>query len=576
MTLRRARWRAGAWIGLILGAIAALWLNRWAILDANLHLLFDLNQAEYGFFSAIQPWLDTPVLELVSDPRSRARFFHDCRGVGNQVHGTLGLAGLALLALVQWFGAPLSTMTLKGMALAQSSAALTFWLVAFARSGVGLRVGLAFAGLFVLAPVVPLKLGMLYWGTHDTILMLAALWSSVVLPWIARPRPGLARLGVAGAVGGLLCLCNYALLMPVLGGLGWLVLESGRAARRRQGLWVLAGGLVAMGCMWLSVQQVLGTGWLDGLGYPRGLRTDHFLLLSGKQGQPFLHRTAALWDQWATWRDVVWPQAMRWAPGAEYGRYAQDAEQAVRVGLVVAGLVALGRWLVWPKSLAPRHRLAAFLGTYLMAAWVGTGVLSLDFGLARGVVTGIQPRYYAHLYPVAFGVLAVWVAGRGALIRGAVLGWVLWLGLWENQRLQDGVDKDVIARYDGARAFFVGETRRVPDVSRMPLADQSDAFIAGLSVIESLQHSRYWQWHRARDLAGAQIILQRFRHHLSAQRGGVPDDPEFWQGVGYALRVALPPSRARADVASFFPEHGEAVRQGYELPPLVWESYSSR
>ena len=174
---RPARPRAGG--RLVLAAFIGLVLvlaDRWLMLTSIGHLMFDVNQAEYGFLAAVIPWIPFHLWDIITDPGLRGRFFHDCVMVGNQVHGTLGMAGLATLWGAQLSGGPLSTGLIRGMALLQSSLALLLWCWGLGRSTRSPRVVLGFSLLWALAPTVPLKISLLWWGTHDTVTLVVSAW----------------------------------------------------------------------------------------------------------------------------------------------------------------------------------------------------------------------------------------------------------------------------------------------------------------------------------------------------------------------------------------------------------------
>ena len=67
-------------------------LDRWLILRGSVHLLYDLNDAEYGFFRVGRQFEETPIGQIFWDPATREQFLKTCRTVGNQVHGTLAIA----------------------------------------------------------------------------------------------------------------------------------------------------------------------------------------------------------------------------------------------------------------------------------------------------------------------------------------------------------------------------------------------------------------------------------------------------------------------------------------------------
>ena len=104
-------------------------MDRVWVLASSGHLFTDINPAEYGFLSVISDFLGRPALEQLSDPAARVELLHAFRLVGNQMHGTLGALGVAMLVWVQATGVVLGTGLLRGFALAQSTLTVLLWMV---------------------------------------------------------------------------------------------------------------------------------------------------------------------------------------------------------------------------------------------------------------------------------------------------------------------------------------------------------------------------------------------------------------------------------------------------------------
>lgn len=571
--------RAGrVFLAALLG-MAVVLASRLMVVASAGHLLFDANIAEYGYLRAIAPWIDVPLLDILRTPHLRSDFLHGCQRVGNQIHGSLGVAGLSTLVVVKLTGMPLSTTLIRGLGVVQSMLSLMLWCRALGTSTRSARVVFAFCLLWALAPLTFLKISMLWWGTHDTVTLLASAWAALLLPWMARPvRGGAAwgRAAVLGCVGGVLVLGNYAVLLPVVGGLGfWLGAGLLRAMvqrdRRELMLRLGAVGIVA-GMLLTTVQFILGSGVLDGLGYPNQLQFQHYLLLSGKSGQPFLHSVSTDWMDLSRWQALVWPVALRQSPGTAYGLYAQSAEASVRIGAMVMGAGLVLRWLWGLGRPTERGRGDAWIGAYLVLGVLAVGTLSLGTSPDVGGRASPQPRYFAHLYPFAMAVMAVVCAAPRrrllpAVLWPAVLVWPLWLGWFDQQRLLDvAVMRDRMVdgyRVEVAPLFWRVHGERPPPEGYLVWPHASDAFLEGYAVLENFQHRNYWRWLEPGDVANSREISNRLEMVLSPSS---PDDPDFARGVGVALRVLIPPSRSDVltSVMYSMPISHAHVLEGYE------------
>ncbi|MEC8422134.1 MAG: hypothetical protein VX000_00080, partial [Myxococcota bacterium] len=470
---RTARTGFGLVVAAAVGLCIVL-LDRWLVLTSAGHLMFDVNQAEYGYLAAVIPWIPVHMWEVLTNPGVRASFFRDCVMVGNQVHGTLGVAGLATLWGAQLSDGPLSTGLIRGLALLQSSLALLLWCWGLGRATRSWRVVLGFCLLWAVAPTVPLKISLLWWGTHDTVTLVASGWMALLLPWLARPGEGLGvvmRASILGAAGGLVTLANHSLLMPVAGGLlffGFVL--AMRAMERRDGrqlLWCLAAVATALAGHQLVMRGVLSTGFLEGLGYPRGISDEHFLGLSGKRGRSFLHEAGSGWRELSAWQSEVWPIAVRQSPGQSYGPSAATAEAVARLGAVALGLGLVARHIWRAARSVSGGGAAAFVGLYLPLAALATGLLALRFSPDLGGRAQPHPRYFAHIYPFAMAAvaLAAGLPGRLQRLRPLLLVWPLWLGAWDHAQLIDlTVVKDRIgtAPYEAAPLYFRARPGRLP------------------------------------------------------------------------------------------------------------------
>jgi hypothetical protein len=584
------------------------------VLRGSVHLLFDLNDAEYGFFRVAQQFESTALWQVLTDTGTRMQFLHECKTVGNQVHGTLGLAGLELLVAMKLFGADYSTMTLKTLALFNSSLALIFWMVALGRGLRSLWVPVAFAALFTLSGPIFTKLTLLFWGTHELVFMLHGLMICLLAGWISQPTgaPGsLARLFAVGVLAALLTLCNYSLLMPGLFAIGWLSMAGGVHSWRRTRspahllLIPLLGG-VALAGFFLTQSVVLSSMVLEGLGYPGQINWQHPFGLSGKGGQSFLFDFGGDWRDPQVWQSEVKPSALTMVPSTPPGAPGVGAEPWVRWSFfAAAGLCSLRGLWEWTRGWMGPSRsvhkplsgqpLSVFLSVYLMAGFLGITWLSLTKGLTTDSIEGIRPRYYAHLYPVAFAVLACWCCTRPRWIRLIPLGLVLSFGLRDQQQLM-GEDSQSIHRYDGVRAWLmskgdakpaknrrgevsatplecpdIGELARLlaeePSAERVAYGAASADFIRGTRILEAYQSHSYWKFRYPSELIQP-MHIQPLREFESAHKRCVgPPSEDWWRGVGYAYSILIPESRVHQfqEIQGHFRHGAEAMKTGYSL-----------
>ncbi len=556
-------------------------LDRLLVLASVGHLFTDVNPAEYGFLTVIADFSGRPVAEQLTDPHSRADLLHAFRLVGNQMHGTLGALGVVMLAWAQLTSAVLGTALLRGAALVQSTLTVALWLVGLWRATKSRRVLGMFTAVAVLGPPVWMSLNLLCWGTHETVGLVQAGLVAVALPWMAHPAAGgpqAVRALVLGGLTGLGILLNPALALPGVSATLGVALAAGvqRPSWRAVGLALLSAvlaGLLGLGVL----QAVLSTGWLDGLGYPRGLPFDRLTGLIGKNGGPLLHARSSNASEWALWAAEARAQAFLQAPTSAYGVHAELAESIARVGTLAAGVGAASLWLGKPKSHAAGSS-AVWVGLHLVGGFLATLWLTRHTSLDPTVPTGAPPRYFAHLYPFGFAALAVLVDARGAPVRRwlgwAIAAWVLWVGAFEHGRAIDPArlsptEARIALHYDGAAAWFTDRPAdRLPHAQR-PFPEESDDFRRGYAAITGLQSARYWSWTRPRDLARSpDQVADAFVRALRPS-AAVTDPRAYWRGVGAALRVAVPPSRM-PHAAAFWKRQGrwaDVIRGGYDAPP---------
>ena len=334
--------------------------DRWSILSSSVHLLYDLNDAEYGFFRVGFQYENTPLSQILFDPETRFGFLKACRTVGHQVQGTLAIAGMELLVAMKLFGAMYSTLTLKTLALFNSTVALICWCWALRRGLRSLWVPVAFALLFTFSGPIFTKLSMLFWGTHELVVLLHGGLLCLTATWIARPvnplRSSMRLFGI-GILAALLTLCNYSLLMPGLFTMGWLAAAGGLHWSQRHRSWTGLGWipvlfLVGLGGFFLTQSVVLRSMVLSGLDYPDRINWEHPFGLSGKvpkQGaqQPFLFEQGGNWLDSEKWSKEVVPNALPMTPTAPPNSAGAGPEIWVRWSILGAALWCSVSGSIW-------------------------------------------------------------------------------------------------------------------------------------------------------------------------------------------------------------------------------------
>ena len=564
----RAR-RAIPWM---LGGLVLLYvLERLAIALSSGHLLFHLDAGEYTPLRAVGPYLDRSTLALFLDPATRLDFFVACTAEphGPSITPTLVVAGGLVHFVSHHLGAPLGTITVRMLSLGISTATLVCWVWMLLRCGVGRSIARRFALLFLLAPPIFLKLNLIYWGSHELVVLVIAAVLCALVPWIREPAP--ARLALVQALcvglgGALLTVLHGILVVPAAFVGVWLALRAAAAAQREQG-WPAALGLGSalavigigsfLGGWWLLVQ--LPTMQAIGL-KPAFLANNDFSTIAGSS----LVGGASLWEGMM--------------PGDRFTSWAWIQEGPLWVGMLCALAVLI-------EARARRSRalngsvidepLVSFLAYYMLFAWIVIGAVPEELSETRYVVT---------LYPVSFALVAAWSLGPRPRLR-LVLPLVLMAAqvpthasLLELGQLDAGI------RYDGTRQFYVfdDEGEDTPPWRHTRLGGGSRAFALGMRVMREYQwNNSYWEWHtpaQARSL-DHETILARYLSEGEGVDLARVDIEEFFHGIGYAYRILLPPPYESQfeDLVGQHPDVSQAARTGYSMQPdeLRWREPSA-
>ncbi len=559
----RAR-RAIPWM--LVGLVLVYILERLAIGLSSGHLLFHLDAGEYTPLRAVGPYLDRSTLALFLDPAARLDFFVACTAEphGPSITPTLVLAGGLVHFVSHHLGAPLGTITVRMLSLGLSTATLLCWLWMLLRCGVGRSVARRFALLFVLAPPIFLKLNLIYWGSHELVVLVVAALLCALVPWIrepASPRLALAQALCVGLVGALLTVLHGILVVPAAFIGLWLALRAAAAALREQG-WPVALGLVSalaasgmgsfLGGWWMLVQ--LPTMQAIGL-EPAFLANNDFSIIAG----------APLAGGSSLWEGMM--------PGDRFTSWAWIQEGPLWVGIGCALAVLVEAHIRRRRGLSGRaidEPIFSFLACYMLFAWIVIGAVPEEFSETRYVVT---------LYPVSFALVAGWSLGSRPGLRLALPLVLMAVQVPTHAGLLQLRQLDAGLRYDGTQQFYVFDDKAedTPPWRYTRLGGGSRAFTLGMRVMREYQwNDSYWQWHtpaQARSL-DHEAILSRYLSEGEGVDLDRLDVEEFFHGIGYAYRILLPPPHEPIfeDLVGLHPDVAQAARRGYSMVPedLRW------
>ena len=542
---------------------------RLAIVHSTGHLLFHLDAGEYGIFRGLRLFLATPVQDILFDHEVRFRFGLAMVTTGDTgLHVSLVLAGLMTHIAVTELDWPVATLTLRHLGLGVSTAAFLLWLVRLWRSADdGGALARRFALLWLVAPPLFMKVTVLFWGTHEQVVFWYALFLVLLGGWIGKPQ-GLAgsllRALTVGALGAALMAINTSLILPASFFGVWIALEATRRSWRERGrVWgaLSLGALAAAGVggflgawRWLTSLEVLATLGLE----PSVFSNDK---LSHIEGADSLVSPSKVWVAFNESQEL-WPAmaAAIWVLAAALWRRRKHREEQ------------------------PADRpLVQYCAAYLLVGWLAVAVM--PFAYEEGTEKFFL-RYTAHLHPIGFVVLAAWTMGawpRFKSFKVRSLALAVWVVLWLPGQLAmiDLSNLEAGQRYDGVRPFFAtfgGDTHlESPPLERVKHGGVSDEFAKGLGVIRAYQIG-YWGWNNP-DVARSLIhykILPGFagNHAIDVEAPGF-DKPDFYRGMGYTMRLIMPPGHEEQLEALWqqLPQESGWLQEGYELSPedLEWK-----
>jgi hypothetical protein len=563
--------RTRTW-SLATGLLVALVIDRWWIHLSSGHLLFHVDGAEYFYLRAMAPFAERSTGSLLTDFHDRRFFLRSFAQVADLAfHGSTLLPGVVLHVLHDKLGVAWSASTLKGAALGYATLTVVLWMALLGWIWRTPGAVWRFGALALLGPAVFVKLNLLHWGTHEQVMMWHAAFLLAVGVWLRGDgdTPGatglvraLVRAAALGASCALLALLNYSLLLPGLFTLAWIAVRDAHAYGKERGLPTIVGaggaslavgGVTLAAGLWILAQIDL----LEAVGF-----------------------TAALW------RDGKMDEAM--SVSSFHGPW--DAVRGLPLGtwsLLPGAAVAATVWVtrLWRRDRPIPATPLLFLSAYLLAAGLAIAVLPVAYD-ELGVW---RPRFLAHLWPVAFGVIALWCAQREDWLRRGVLIAVLVTGLPVQWSHLDVGNLGAGSRYDGTRLFeLTFDEEGIIPTERLRLAGVSRDFLIGFGVLRSYQSMEYWRWTPPRRAARMDhtAVLRNYPGAPGLPRAtAVPpgvapldaaiaaqglDSAEFYRGVGYAYSVLLPASRSRVfdDLVSDHPGHADALRAGYASPAV--------
>ena len=551
--------------------------NRWLIVQTNVHLLFDNNPAELGFFRLANQtgWIGFG--ELL-DAETRFQFCKESRSVGDQQHGTLGLAALLLGWSILFGGLEASTLTLKKLSIGISAVGLLGWcvlLVCLCHKSQRTKVLIIFAVLYIFSPPVFLKLSMLYWGTHDLVIVGCAFLFVLYLPRKISLDSNVSVMKEAclfGMIGGCFLILNYAFLMPLTALLIWnsctrlpsVATELEKYIR----MMLFLGSTILVFLM--TVTLIFHTGWFECMEFPHAINWEYFLGLSGKDGTAFFTRTSNdIWDI-SHWKQV-WFQGflfwdVAWIFWDDVTPFSRDYHLGGWIEIVIFSIVI---WVLWENvkmnQKTKSNSAAVFFTLYILIAWLGIGVLQINYTITDEP-TEISARYYTHLYPVSFAVIAIWGASGRWHMRMLFLLVLLIPAIKTNNQHIDWSNPEAYRRYDGIRLYFFKRDEQAP--YNAPMSWASNNFIRGYSLIEEYQSTSYWTYWHPKDLKDMDHLL--ITQSFLSNHKDVDKTSDFWMGFGYALRILHPPNHCtwNETIIKKYPEYSNWIEEGYFLPPL--------
>ncbi|MBJ95933.1 MAG: hypothetical protein CMP23_15835 [Rickettsiales bacterium] len=550
---------------LLLTVVLLYVVERLVIALGSGHLMFHLDAGEYTPMRAVGPFLDRSLVTVLLDPSSRAEFFAACTAPphGPSITPTLVVAGGLVHFVTQQLGAPLGSFTMRMLSLAISSAALVFWLAFLLRAGLGRSASRRFALLFLLAPPIFLKVTLIFWGSHELVVLIVAVVFLLLTPWLSRPAtPGLALVqslcvGLGGAV---LSVGHGILVLPsAFVGLWLAMLAVSKCWRERGRLYAL--------CLGLGMGSIGVASFLLGFWALVQLPT---LQAMGLEPAFFANNDFAAIAQGSVAAGEVLGSGM--LPGDRFSSWALIQEGPLWLGLLCAVLLLAEGLLAWLRgqgSGPAENPVVSFLAGFMLFGWVVIGAVPEEFS---------ETRYLILLYPVSFALVAAWSLGRRPLLRLILPALLMAAQVPSHAALIEPNQLDVGLRYDGTRLYFALEDDDFgPPRSATRLGGASRDFSLGMRFIRELHwNNSYWQWHSPAEVRAMphEALVDRYLGEGEGVDFALMDVAEFARGLGYAYRLLLPPPHRQRfeQLLEHHPDLASWMREGYEMGPeqLSW------
>ena len=180
-----------------------------------------------------------------------------------------------------------------------------------------------------------------------------------------------------------------------------------------------------------------------------------------------------------------------------------------------------------------------------------------------------ETRYVVTLYPVSFALVAAWSLGPRPRLRLVLPVLLIAIQIPTHAGLAQWGQLDSGLRYDGTQQFYVFDDKDedTPPWRYTRLGGASRAFTLGLRVMREYQwNNSYWQWHTPAEARALdhESILARYLSDGEGVDLQALDVDEFFEGIGYAYRILLPPPHQSVFEAllSLHPDVAPAARRG--------------
>ncbi len=467
-------------------------MDRLLILSSGLPLIFDINEAEYAHYRVLVQYWDKDLLSIVFEDRST--FLKEARTIGNQPHGSLAYSAFLLLVVSKLFSLPMATWVLKCLSLTHSTLAILGWLLLLIKERISSFGICTFLILSICSAVVPLKISMLYWGTHDI--------SIALLPWLILGFRGIDTassikifsLGILAAV----CSTIQLSLLPIvilclIYGCYHFVLERN---------WTR--GLILLSTFFVCWQLILTSTTLDAMNLPNPM-------LIGK-------------DISFSFTEISYQPGLYW-------------NNSDGILVTVVFLIGLSWGFVAAKKPFEYLMLCVALG-----GGITMYLLSNTITVLNQPPIGSMPRYQALYYSPVL-VALVLIMRRSKVIVALVIGLSIWAAsnhyFWFNPKRME-----VWKEYDGVALYFWERQESIPLGKGILHAEKSHDFLLGYSLLQKLHSNSYWQFWWPIQFQDVPI-QQKMTEHVQDNRYNLVIPEDFQNGTMAAFNLWLPSAQVK-------------------------------